>query len=35
MKIVQIDVLVAVTRSKMKRRVTYKDSFNPFPNNKF
>ena len=27
MKIGQIDVLFAVTRSKMKRRVTYKDSF--------
>ena len=26
MKIGQIDVLFAVTRSKMKRRVTYKDS---------
>ena len=27
MKIGQIDVLFAVTRSKMKLRVTYKDSF--------
>ena len=27
MKIGQINVLFAVTRSKMKRRVTYKDSF--------
>ena len=27
MKIGQIDVLFAVTRSIMKRRVTYKDSF--------
>ena len=27
MKIGQIDVLFAVTRSKMKRRETYKDSF--------
>ena len=27
MKIGQIDVLFAVTRAKMKRRVTYKDSF--------
>ena len=35
MKIGQIDVLFSVTRSKMKRWVTYKDSFNPFPNDKF
>ena len=28
MKIGQIDVLFAVTRSKMKHLVTYKDSFN-------
>ena len=27
MKISQIDVLFAVTRLKMKRQVTYKDSF--------
>ena len=27
MKIGQIDVLFAVTRTKMKHRVTYKDSF--------
>ena len=27
MKIGQFDVMFAVTRSKMKRRVTYKDSY--------
>ena len=35
MKIGQIDVLSAVTRTKKKRRVTHKDSLNPFPNDKF
>ena len=32
MEIGQIDVLSAVTRTKKKPWVTYKDSFNPFPN---
>ena len=30
MKIGHIDVLFAVSRSKMKRRVTYKDSFEEY-----
>ena len=35
MKIDQKDLLFSVTWSKMKRRVTYRDTFNPFPNDKF